>query len=1001
MFKKIIATILIIGIIASLNFNLFIFKPKRADALIDVIGGPSNVLHLIKEWGLDIIGSSISNMILRPLQQKIIDWGQGKTSDSGVSLRVLDYVNYFKNAIAVGSAKYIVEFRKTEIEPAIKNVLEDLGFATNYTDLPTYSQYARSTLEDDLGDNYQQFVDSGYSLEVGGWAGWFSMIKPQNNVFGQILMAGQERRRMELAEKEAADKETDVSGGYRNEEATTLTDVDACKQQCMDELATEGEANLGEIEQCKLNCEQEMTGYAIKTKIKNVGSDIRTHMESALSADMQRIIDVKEITQLIGVFFSALINRGISLGLETLNSVVSNNQLENSRSESQDFLYYQEFKESQTLQDKKDTRSQVLNNILKGIQSLSRSMTSCVKDDMVKYPAYAKNVSSIISPNTEALYVGLEGVNLKPDFTVLDPRFAPYTVYGYSYSKIPSSKFPSKCEQTLNALGLSSNSTCIDIASGLEPANPSCTMCMYDHDRLTCPPEPYPPQTYTGTEPDWNVEQKNEFYWNCRTPYNKTLNRCSECLEAADEKCNQEDEDLRNACIERVCCKQNENGICTLFDGLDTAESIANGLDFHQKCLIEEKKEACFTCLREYFVPATYCQQIIDYTARSIIKYPVVVKKVGKNKFPWIGPYDQEIANEYGKECDNNDYAEGISLALICRIFPDFRFDGENWCTIYCSNTPEEQLHDITDFRPSEKDCNFKKVPEYNEFANKGLGGTEPWQAINDGLLLAKEKCCAAAWQADYTNYSRCIGSGATSEEEEEEEEEECCYYETVGYEVVEPTLNLSPGQEKICFKIGNTSGFNNNDNKSIVLALAGDDNAHFVQVRHRITDGDHTLQPKTGFCFGCDSINENCGWCVAETTDRLPANNNQIYKVSWDEGGYSVVLTNLNTGEASGLSLEEYSDIYTNGLELDKYCRGGSGCSWPKHTYPDANSAANIQIVSCSNGSFCGDGVCDLGESELSCPEDCTSEEDICGDDVCGASENIHNCPQDCEFSF
>ena len=44
--------------------------------------------------------------------------------------------------------------------------------------------------------------------------------------------------------------------------------------------------------------------------------------------------------------------------------------------------------------------------------------------------------------------------------------------------------------------------------------------------------------------------------------------------------------------------------------------------------------------------------------------------------------------------------------------------------------------------------------------------------------------------------------------------------------------------------------------------------------------------------------------------------------------------------------------------------------------------------------GPRCGDGTCDPGESEVSCPSDCGPS---CGDDECSVGESYCNCPEDC----
>lgn len=48
----------------------------------------------------------------------------------------------------------------------------------------------------------------------------------------------------------------------------------------------------------------------------------------------------------------------------------------------------------------------------------------------------------------------------------------------------------------------------------------------------------------------------------------------------------------------------------------------------------------------------------------------------------------------------------------------------------------------------------------------------------------------------------------------------------------------------------------------------------------------------------------------------------------------------------------------------------------------------------------FCGNGICEMTESQQTCPEDCgypPEKESICGDGICEKLENEINCPADC----
>jgi hypothetical protein len=62
-------------------------------------------------------------------------------------------------------------------------------------------------------------------------------------------------------------------------------------------------------------------------------------------------------------------------------------------------------------------------------------------------------------------------------------------------------------------------------------------------------------------------------------------------------------------------------------------------------------------------------------------------------------------------------------------------------------------------------------------------------------------------------------------------------------------------------------------------------------------------------------------------------------------------------------------------------------------------SSCFAIAIVACTdtdqmNVPTCGDGVCEVGETHATCPEDCKS---VCGDGVCDSDETKASCPQDC----
>jgi len=276
---------------------------------------------------------------------------------------------------------------------------------------------------------------------------------------------------------------------------------------------------------------------------------------------------------------------------------------------------------------------------------------------------------------------------------------------------------------------------------------------------LTCPPGVVPGDvTYDEAINNGDpfvlplTDRKNEFYWACRGRYNTTLDRCEDCLKKADEHCDQTDTLQKEQCIRNWC--DNYTGIDTTISG----PPIVDGLDFYNRCLIEEKKDSCYTCLKEYFMPSTYCDQTKDYIGRSIIKYPAIVHMdiSGGDDCAQIIGLDDDAITDQGGECNDicNRY-ENIDVALICRILPEYAYGGQQICRTWCSGATEEQLRDITDFRPNKIDCNNTTVP--------GDGGKEPWNVINDGTMRIRGKCCATFWQHDASQYAICVGSGETT----------------------------------------------------------------------------------------------------------------------------------------------------------------------------------------------------------------------------------------------
>lgn len=753
-FQKFIIVIIIIGLISSINFNLIFIKPKTAQAL----DGGGSWLNFLKETALDAIGWIISDMVLNRMATKIQDWGAGKTSDTNEPFFMADWKKELLDIADIASARFVNELNLTALCAPIRVSLDtmfNIGLGTTGR-LFGYREYAACTVGNII-DNVEEFWENP-SIQVYGWDTWTALMQPQNNIFGSIINALQKEEEILDEETQAKEKEIEAGQGAKNETICNETDTEACKKRCSEVGPPSPD--------CLTNCEKYTIDTCLQKTVKNFGANIKTSIDNALGKDMQRIINADEITELVGIFFSAILNKAID-GMGLNSQPKSSTPAAQERAKINDeYSYLQSFKKGQTAEEKKSIRNTILTNILGAVRQLNKSLTKCKdEDEMMSDLDFAKNVTDVSNANLEALYVAMEGANLKPDFQALDPLYAPFTVFGYGWGEVPSNKIPEKCKNIITKSGLSGNSTCKNIISGLEPKKPTqaeigfsytgnCSQCMNDYDSLNCPPGVLPPQPYpaSGTGP-FNkslIEQKNKFYNFCVGRKNTITLRCDECTKKADEKCDQTDVNQKKECIKQQC--NNFTGIAALVNS-----TITDGEDFYNKCLIKEKNDACYVCLKEYYIPANYCDQVNDYLARSIVKYPTPLFRISDNDGHFVGPYDPyfDEINGGSNECNNDeDSNKPISLSLICRIMPDYTYDGVSVCKTRCfkDNMTTAELENIADFRPNDKDCGNYNLP---------IGGEiNVWNILKQGQLQSGGKCCAAAWQNDEEKYSLCIGAG-------------------------------------------------------------------------------------------------------------------------------------------------------------------------------------------------------------------------------------------------
>jgi len=258
---------------------------------------------------------------------------------------------------------------------------------------------------------------------------------------------------------------------------------------------------------------------------------------------------------------------------------------------------------------------------------------------------------------------------------------------------------------------------------------------------------------------------------------------CNDCIKKAEEVCeSKETEPEQLACIEEFCVNEGLfEDIASLFPELDPFPVENAGQEFYRRCEIQEKKDACFGCLKQSFMPASYAIEVRDYIGRGFIKHPYllietiysrvdasvgsvitsVIKAIlspitaifsflfGAPKVPDIDEYYEYYLNicvgtcpevmHTETQCKNHSRGhedDGVPLGLICRTFPD-----KSGCSACDNNTTS-----LLDFLPSDPDCNNSLQ----------YGAVNPITLVTNAAFRHRSKYCRALTGHIVDQYRKC-----------------------------------------------------------------------------------------------------------------------------------------------------------------------------------------------------------------------------------------------------
>jgi len=787
--KKSVLIITTLAIILGLLSGLLLFKPQKARAFVF-----GDILVALKEFALDILPKTVARHMMVRLQQEIARWAQGGFSDENKPFAMTDWKDELKDIANVAGATFVNEFNLAPLCAPIKVSLGTaLGLNMPYGMVP-YGVYAACTLQD-VVNNVEAFYKNP-SIGVYGWDSWTALTQSQNNIFGSILMALKRKEEITNEETQAKEKEIQAGGGIKNETICNATDEESCKAscesiisggtdpQCQANCDTDYDscvnssnkllnqcsgdrvfciANCPTIDpqaakdKCLKSCEKSSTGVCLQKTTKKLGSEIKASVDKAIGSDIDWLISADEITEMINLVFSGLFNKLVNgaNGLLTKafykpTDTVAKNQLE--------YGYYQQYKKSLTPQDRTRLRSEILTNILKTVKSITTSTYDCNKDNQVTGDVFSEAAADIIEEESQHLYTTMEGVDLKPDYEVLDTSLAVnnhIAIYGVTHDDIPTNKYPDKCAEIAGK-----NKKCIDIKTNLpyelipENINPAECVATGCHAKIN--------EYRAAGDTDNDAINKAVADGKCSSfaigneclqggyLIDNTKNKCSECMKRAQETC-----ELKETAEEKIQCIETYCG-----NYKDISSSIRSAQDFYNRCSQSEIKNSCEVCLMEYFMPAEYCNEINDFVYRAFVKYPALVYS-----HTWYGIWTK--IGDGGGDCSPNTDAY-LPTALICRIVPDFTFWGTGTCKTFCPNTTDDELKDISDDKPSELDCTGPNVN--SEHPGWGgvfyAGGGHPTGLYVSWLTTKRTKCCAAFTGHMPEEYERCRGISGSAREE-------------------------------------------------------------------------------------------------------------------------------------------------------------------------------------------------------------------------------------------
>lgn len=529
--QKIIVSLIILSLIL----------PSTAQAG-DFIGGPMQFISTLKTTILDKLPSfakqPVADIIFREVDRLIM----GQLNDANSPLAILDWRRHLRGSRNEGAALFIEQFgaafltkkltkdpekikaacedtmltqcgacaeddidcltkcgndyssciegasaKADEFNLGMKRIMTSLGYGRMPQDIPSFADYARSTLRDDLGPKYNDFINSGYSLAKGGWDAYFSMMKPQNNPMNMAMMTGLARKKSEEDAVEAAKLKAKATVPFKDDEETIeetvirVPDEDAendcffetlqpCFVECEDHFT--GEVLI----QCKGTCEddygqcitdatkEEPTGIAKEKRVKTTGMEIAEFIKKKTGFDLDKLLLADKIEDLLGMLVTKVLSSVIrGPGYGTTQGPTFAGQMPQPSSWAykpykMDMGFLQLQRSTPSRAERARGRTKILDLVTESIGQMSRRVASCKAEEKRKQKGQMpenqekeltrleNQLLDMLEGFTMQMYTQETGIALNEDFKVLDPPGAS-KIYGKTWAEIELADYPAECSK--------------------------------------------------------------------------------------------------------------------------------------------------------------------------------------------------------------------------------------------------------------------------------------------------------------------------------------------------------------------------------------------------------------------------------------------------------------------------------------------------------------------------------------------------------------------------